>query len=139
LARIDRRRLYNAITSISPPVANLAALETKPFGGASEAVAAMAQPSAEPVEEYDYESLPPNFSLLQNMVAGAFAGIAEHTAMYPIDAIKTRMQILNPSTTPAYSGVIRNTVQIARTEGFFSLWRGMSSVIVGAGESTTSC
>lgn len=77
--------------------------------------------------------------------------------MYPIDAIKvrfshslwilnnyltyfkTRMQILNPSTTPAYSGVIRNTVQIARTEGFFSLWRGMSSVIVGAGKSTTSC
>ncbi|KAJ3505806.1 hypothetical protein NM208_g16154 [Fusarium decemcellulare] len=53
--------------------------------------------------------------------------------MYPIDAIKTRMQILNPSTTPAYSGVIRNTFQIARTEGFFSLWRGMSSVIVGAG------
>ncbi|CEI40156.1 unnamed protein product [Fusarium venenatum] len=92
----------------------------------------MAQPSAEPVEEYDYESLPPNFSLLQNMAAGAFAGIAEHTAMYPIDAIKTRMQILNPSTTPAYSGVIRNTVQIAQTEGFFSLWRGMSSVIVGA-------
>lgn len=77
--------------------------------------------------------------------------------MYPIDAIKvrpplqshkfinsltrfkTRMQILNSSNTPAYSGVIRNTVQIARTEGFFSLWRGMSSVIVGAGESTTSC
>ncbi|RMJ17949.1 hypothetical protein BHE90_006206 [Fusarium euwallaceae] len=93
----------------------------------------MAQPSAEPVEDYDYESLPPNFSLLQNMAAGAFAGIAEHTVMYPIDAIKTRMQILNPSTTPAYSGVIRNTFQIARTEGFFSLWRGMSSVIVGAG------
>ncbi len=27
-----------------------------------------------------YESLPPNFSLLQNMAAGAFAGIAEHCA-----------------------------------------------------------
>lgn len=25
---------------------------------------------------YSYESLPPNFSLLQNMAAGAFAGIA---------------------------------------------------------------
>ncbi|RYP49018.1 hypothetical protein DL768_005209 [Monosporascus sp. mg162] len=50
----------------------------------------MAQPNAEPVEDYDYESLPPNFSLTQNMVAGAFAGIAEHTVMYPIDAIKVR-------------------------------------------------
>jgi len=36
----------------------------------------MAQPDAEPVDEYDYEGLPPNFSLLQNMAAGAFAGIA---------------------------------------------------------------
>lgn len=93
----------------------------------------MAQPNSEPVEEYDYEALPPNFSLLQNMAAGAFAGIAEHTAMYPIDAIKTRMQILNPSTTTAHTGVLRSTYQIASTEGFFSLWRGMSSVIVGAG------
>jgi hypothetical protein len=41
-------------------------------------VANMAQPTAEPVEDYDYESLPPNFSLLQNMAAGAFAGIAVH-------------------------------------------------------------
>jgi solute carrier family 25 iron transporter 28/37 len=95
----------------------------------------MAQPTAEPVEDYDYESLPPNFSLLQNMAAGAFAGIAEHTAMYPIDAIKTRMQVLTPSsTTAAHTGVLRSTYQIASTEGFFSLWRGMSSVIVGAGE-----
>lgn len=67
----------------------------------------MTQPNAAPVEDYEYgvsevavlmaaglffprrrprsadetdsyESLPPNFSLLQNMAAGAFAGIAEH-------------------------------------------------------------
>ncbi|RDA83329.1 hypothetical protein CP532_5214 [Ophiocordyceps camponoti-leonardi (nom. inval.)] len=111
----------------------------------------MAQPTA---EDYDYEALPPNFSLLQNMVAGAFAGIAEHTVMYPIDAIKasltlfrhmlwpqadlesqlqTRMQILKPNAKPAYTGVLRSAYQIASGEGFFSLWRGMSSVIVGAG------
>lgn len=28
------------------------------------------------VEEYEYEGLPPNFTLAENMVAGAFAGIA---------------------------------------------------------------
>lgn len=63
-------------------------------------MAPMAQPTGEPVEDYEYvsaklatcwpelpmtltrwstrsyESLPPNFSLLQNMAAGAFAGIA---------------------------------------------------------------
>jgi solute carrier family 25 iron transporter 28/37 len=44
------------------------------------------------------------------------------------------MQILNPTaTTTAYTGVLRSTYQIAAGEGFFSLWRGMSSVIVGAG------
>lgn len=28
------------------------------------------------VEEYEYEGLPPNFTLVENMAAGAFAGIA---------------------------------------------------------------
>lgn len=96
----------------------------------------MAQPSAEPtedVDDYDYESLPPNFSLVQNMAAGAFAGIAEHTVMYPIDAIKTRMQILSPSGGPAYTSLIQGTYRMAVGEGISSLWRGMSSVVVGAG------
>ncbi|KAI1462980.1 mitochondrial RNA-splicing protein MRS3 [Daldinia caldariorum] len=81
-----------------------------------------------------YESLPPNFSLAQNMLAGAFAGIAEHTVMYPIDAIKTRMQILSPSEASAsYKGMIQSTMRIASREGVLKLWRGMSSVVVGAG------
>ncbi|KAI2627511.1 mitochondrial RNA-splicing protein MRS3 [Hypoxylon sp. NC1633] len=93
----------------------------------------MAQPTVEPAEDYDYESLPPNFSLAQNMTAGAFAGIAEHTVMYPVDAIKTRMQIINPSANAAYKGMIQSTMRIASGEGVLKLWRGMSSVVVGAG------
>ncbi|RYP32672.1 hypothetical protein DL767_005074 [Monosporascus sp. MG133] len=83
--------LRNRDTSSRPtsPNVNLA-LQPEAFGAGPQAVAKMAQPNAEPVEDYDYESLPPNFSLTQNMVAGAFAGIAEHTVMYPIDAIKVR-------------------------------------------------
>ncbi|KAI1332268.1 mitochondrial RNA-splicing protein MRS3 [Xylariaceae sp. FL0255] len=97
----------------------------------------MAQPAADE-EDYDYEALPPNFSLLQNMAAGAFAGIAEHTVMYPIDAIKTRMQIIGPSSSssssaPVYKGMIQSTMRIASGEGILQLWRGMSSVVVGAG------
>lgn len=74
--------------------------------------------------------------------------------MYPIDAIKvchlglcspteshflltkqmqTRMQIVNSST--AYKGMIEGTVRIASGEGVLKLWRGMSSVVVGAGTS----
>ncbi|KAM7221475.1 mitoferrin [Rhypophila decipiens] len=108
----------------------------------------MARPDGEDVEEYEYvdysvsqpglirpcyEALPPNFSLTQNMAAGAFAGIAEHCAMYPIDAVKTRMQIINPTPSAVYNGVIQGTYRMATSEGILSLWRGMSSVIVGAG------
>jgi hypothetical protein len=38
-------------------------------------------------EEVDYESLPTT-SLKVQLLAGAIAGIAEHTIIYPIDAIK---------------------------------------------------
>lgn len=38
-------------------------------------------------EDIDYESIP-NSSLATNLVAGALAGITEHSVMYPIDSIK---------------------------------------------------
>ncbi|KAK0256834.1 Fe(2+) transporter [Friedmanniomyces endolithicus] len=90
-------------------------------------------PADSPEEEYDYESLPPNFSLAANMVAGAFAGIAEHSVMYPIDLLKTRMQVVNPTPAAMYSGLGNAIATISRVEGYMSLWRGLSSVVVGAG------
>lgn len=83
--------------------------------------------------EHDYESLPPNFSLSANMLAGAFAGIAEHSVMYPIDLLKTRMQVVNPSPTAVYTGISNAMITISRVEGFRTLWRGLSSVVLGAG------
>lgn len=43
------------------------------------------------------------------------------------------MQILNPTPSAVYNGVIQGTYRIASGEGILSLWRGMSSVVVGAG------
>ncbi|KAF2129947.1 asparaginyl-tRNA synthetase [Dothidotthia symphoricarpi CBS 119687] len=80
-----------------------------------------------------YEALPPNFSLSANMLAGAFAGIAEHSVMYPVDLLKTRMQVVNPSPTAMYTGISNAMVTISRVEGITTLWRGLSSVIMGAG------
>ncbi|TGZ81231.1 mitochondrial carrier [Ascodesmis nigricans] len=86
----------------------------------------------EPLQEIDYESLPGG-SLSSNLMAGAFAGIMEHTVMYPVDAIKTRMQIVNPSPSAMYSGITNAVSRISSTEGIRSLWRGIASVAMGAG------
>lgn len=40
----------------------------------------------------DYEAIP-NSSLVTNLMAGALAGITEHSIMYPIDSIKVKSRI----------------------------------------------
>merc|ERR1711939_683433 len=47
--------------------------------------------------------------------------------------MKTRMQIVNPSPTAVYSGISNAMLTISRVEGFRTLWRGVSSVVLGAG------
>ncbi|KAF9191820.1 Fe(2+) transporter [Haplosporangium sp. Z 767] len=83
--------------------------------------------------EYEYEALPENSSLAASLMAGAFAGVAEHAVMYPVDSIKTRMQIIQPTPQAVYSGVINAASRITTTEGARTLWRGVNSVIMGAG------
>jgi len=87
----------------------------------------------EVVEEIEYEGLSDKASLGVSMVAGAFAGITEHAAMYPIDSIKTRMQVIQTSPAAIYTGVGDAITRISSTEGARALWRGVSSVIMGAG------
>lgn len=48
------------------------------------------------------------------------------------------MQIINPASSSAYNGMIQSTMRIASGEGVLKLWRGMSSVVVGAGMYTTT-
>ncbi|KAK0188806.1 mitochondrial carrier domain-containing protein [Armillaria mellea] len=84
-------------------------------------------------EEVDYESLPPNAGLAVNMLAGALAGISEHAVMYPIDSIKTRMQVFATSPVAVYTGVGNAFTRISSTEGIRALWRGVWSVVLGAG------
>lgn len=84
-------------------------------------------------EELDYEALPANAGLAVNMLAGALAGISEHAVMFPIDSIKTRMQVFATSPVAVYSGVGNAFTRISATEGMRALWRGVSSVALGAG------
>ncbi|KAG6836985.1 hypothetical protein H0H93_016689 [Arthromyces matolae] len=84
-------------------------------------------------EEIDYEALPANAGFAVNMLAGALAGISEHAVMFPIDSIKTRMQVFATSPVAVYSGVGNAFTRISSTEGLRALWRGVSSVALGAG------
>lgn len=82
--------------------------------------------------EVDYEALPEDASIIAHLSAGAFAGIMEHTVMYPIDSIKTRMQIIASGQASSLS-VISSISRISSSEGAYALWRGVSSVVMGAG------
>ncbi|KAI8374788.1 mitoferrin-1 [Blakeslea trispora] len=78
-------------------------------------------------EDYDYESLGGNTTMLQNAFAGALAGIAEHCVMYPVDSIKTRMQVIS-TTSSTVTQMLKESPVTLR-----SLWKGVNSVVLGAG------
>lgn len=47
---------------------------------------------------------------------------------------QTRMQVVNPTPAAVYTGVSNALSTISRVEGMRTLWKGVSSVIVGAGQ-----
>jgi solute carrier family 25 iron transporter 28/37 len=85
------------------------------------------------MEEDEYESLPDYASTQDHMIAGAAAGILEHTIIYPVDVIKTRMQCLKPDPNARYTGILDAFVKIVKNEGIFRPVRGMGVVALGAG------
>ncbi|XP_004630722.1 mitoferrin-1 isoform X1 [Octodon degus] len=81
----------------------------------------------------DYENLPTSASVSTHMTAGALAGILEHSVMYPVDSVKTRMQSLNPDPKARYTSIYGALKKIMRTEGFWRPLRGINVMIMGAG------
>uniref|UniRef100_A0A8D0L8N4 Mitoferrin-1 n=1 Tax=Sphenodon punctatus TaxID=8508 RepID=A0A8D0L8N4_SPHPU len=108
------------------------------LGGSSQTAAAAAGPATGlPMDGEspgdDYESLPTGASLSTHMMAGAVAGILEHTLMYPVDSVKTRMQSLQPDPQAQYKSVYEALRRIIRTEGFWRPLRGINVTMLGAG------
>ncbi|KAG7278014.1 hypothetical protein CRUP_006179 [Coryphaenoides rupestris] len=81
----------------------------------------------------EYESLPPHVSTTTHMTAGAVAGVLEHTVMYPVDSVKTRMQSLQPDPKAQYKGVYEALKRIVQTEGLLRPLRGLNITMLGAG------
>ncbi|CAK9183136.1 unnamed protein product [Ilex paraguariensis] len=69
----------------------------------------------------------------QFMIAGSIAGSVEHMAMFPIDTLKTRMQVIGSSCqTPAIT--LRQSLgSILKLEGPAGLYRGIAAMGLGAG------
>uniref|UniRef100_A0A9J8BQE4 Mitoferrin-1 n=1 Tax=Cyprinus carpio carpio TaxID=630221 RepID=A0A9J8BQE4_CYPCA len=101
-------------------LASLEMSEVKSDGGSSEG-------------DEDYESLPAHASLCTHMTAGAVAGVLEHTVMYPVDSVKTRMQSLQPDPKAQYRSVYGALKRIVRTEGLLRPLRGLNITVLGAG------
>ncbi|RUS86291.1 hypothetical protein EGW08_005935 [Elysia chlorotica] len=84
-------------------------------------------------DDNPYETLDEASSMGTHMLAGAAAGIMEHTVMYPVDCVKTRMQCLVPDPKADYRNVYDALNKIVRHEGIRNTVRGFSAMATGAG------
>lgn len=59
-------------------------------------------------DDDEYESLPPTAGPVVHMTAGAMAGMAEHTALFPVDVIKVHApcRVFKISLCPLRHGCI---------------------------------
>jgi len=65
--------------------------------------------------------------------AGAVAGVSEILVMYPLDVVKTRVQIQGKVPVPGqdhYTGMVDCFQKIVRNEGFSRLYRGITAPIL---------
>ncbi|ORY09113.1 mitochondrial substrate/solute carrier [Clohesyomyces aquaticus] len=64
--------------------------------------------------------------------AGAVAGVSEILVMYPLDVVKTRVQLQTGKGVgeDSYNGMVDCFRKIIRNEGFSRLYRGISAPIL---------
>ncbi|KAF6174658.1 hypothetical protein GIB67_006310 [Kingdonia uniflora] len=71
------------------------------------------------------------------MLAGSIAGMVEHMAMFPVDTLKTRMQMLGATPSCCAHSPSHHVgpflASIMRSEGPLGLYRGIGAIGLGAG------
>ena len=89
------------------------------------------------LEDEDWEEWDPaKISFVNHMIAGSFAGLAEHVSIFPIDTVKTHIQCEKcGSSSPFQTWMCAE--RIVKREGLFRLWRGVSSMFAGCIPGTT--
>lgn len=66
------------------------------------------------------------------MAAGCIAGGIEATAVWPMEFIKTQLQLSSKAAPLPYNGMISGLSYTVRTTGFFSLYRGLAPTLLGS-------
>lgn len=85
------------------------------------------------VMSIDTEKIHDGLRFPQYMLAGSIAGMVEHTAMFPVDTLKTRMQMAREARGSMHSSVTKTFTSIVRVEGPAGLYRGIGAMALGAG------
>ncbi|KAL3488120.1 mitochondrial carrier domain-containing protein [Aspergillus germanicus] len=79
------------------------------------------------------EAAPKPLPFQYQFVAGAVAGVSEILVMYPLDVVKTRVQLQQGTAAAGeefYTGMFDCFRKIIRNEGFSRLYRGISAPIL---------
>mmetsp|Transcript_10924 Transcript_10924/g.19604 ORF Transcript_10924/g.19604 Transcript_10924/m.19604 type:complete len:296 (-) Transcript_10924:342-1229(-) len=72
------------------------------------------------------------------MAAGCIAGGIEATCVWPMEFIKTQLQLQSKAKVPGgaaalpYNGMVSGLSYYVRTTGFFSLYRGLTPTLIGS-------
>jgi len=97
---------------------------------------AVAQPRSVEAEsaansfDLEWEEWDGRLPFWKHAVAGSCAGIMEHLGMFPLDTVKTRMQVLRPGSTAVVR--VENVLQeIVGDQGFRGFMRGCSAIAAG--------
>jgi len=81
---------------------------------------------------YTYNPNPPPLPFLKNVFAGGVAGVIEILCMYPLDVVKTRLQLQQTrvgGTVIHYTGMFDCFRKIVQQEGALNLYRGILAPI----------
>ncbi|XP_039285781.1 mitoferrin-1 [Nilaparvata lugens] len=68
-----------------------------------------------------------------NFISGSVAGIMENCFFYPLDTVKTRMQILSPNSSETYNSIGRSLYQLVKEGGLRAPYRGVGIMLIGCG------
>ena len=71
---------------------------------------------------------------LTAMASGCIAGAVEATCVWPMEYIKTQLQLQSKTkgVQPKYTGMVSGLVYTVRTTGFLSLYRGLAPTLIGS-------